>query len=61
MEYTKKELRELIKKLDDDIYFIIDQVKLGLFNVDLATKQVMERVEQKKRYVEKLKKLDINI
>ena len=61
MEYTKEELQELIKKLDDDIYFIIDKVKLGLFNVDLATQQVMERVEQKKRYVEKLKELDINI
>lgn len=61
MEKTKEELQNLLKIHNDSIDFIVNQTKMGLFNIDLALKQVWEHCVKKAEIVEKLKKLDINI
>lgn len=59
MEKTREELEELIKLHNESIEFIINQTKMGLFDIDLSIKQVWEHCVKKAEIVEKLKKLDI--
>lgn len=59
MEKTKEELEDLLKIHNESIDFIVNQTKMGYFNIDLAIKQVWEHCLKKAEIVEKLKKLDI--